>query len=336
MRLTMFATALGGALGLALTANAAFAQCDAGEMTIRFAHVTAEQGHPKGEAALLLQQRVNDELDGRACMEVYPSSSLFNDDDVLPAMLRGEVEMAAPSLSKFGAYTESLQLFDLPFLFEDILAVEEFQNSEAGQALKESMLDEGFLGLAFWHNGMKQFSANRPLIEPTDANGLRFRIQPSAVINAQMEAIGGTGIAMPFSAVYDALNSGEVDGQENTWSNIYTQSFHTVQDGVTESNHGIIDYLVVTSQDWWAGLEPDLRDDLAQILLEVTHERNRFAFELGELNKIRVRQDGVRIRTLDEETRALWIAALSPVWTQFEDEIGRDLIAAAEAAEGGF
>jgi len=332
MRFTVFAVALGGAL----TTSAAYAQCDSGEVLIRFAHVTAEQGHPKGEAALLLQQRVNAELDGRACMEVYPQSTLFNDDDVLPAMLRGEVEMAAPSLSKFGDYTASLQLFDLPFLFEDVMAVEEFQSSDAGQALKESMVDEGYLGLAFWHNGMKQFSANRPLIEPTDAEGLRFRIQPSAVINAQIEAIGGIGIAMPFSAVYAALESGEVDAQENTWSNIYTQSFHTVQDGVTESNHGIIDYLVVTSSDWWAGLQPDLREDLAQILLEVTHERNRFAFELGELNKIRVRQDGVRIRQLDAETRAHWVEALAPVWAQFEDEIGRDLIAAAEAAEGGF
>lgn len=323
------------ALTCALAGGTAVAECDAGEERIRFAHVTAEAGHPKGEAALLLAQRINGELDGRACMEVYPRSSLFNDDDVLPAMLRGEVEMAAPSLSKFGAYTDRLQLFDLPFLFEDILAVEEFQNSDAGQALKRSMVAEGLLGLEFWHNGMKQFSANRPLASPADAAGLRFRIQPSAVIDAQIRALGGEGIAMPFSAVYEALRSGEVDAQENTWSNIYTQSFHTVQDGVTESNHGIIDYLVVTSVAWWEGLDADLRADLAQILLEVTHERNRFAFELGELNKIRVRQDGVRIRRLSEDQRAEWVAALAPVWDSFAEEIGPDLIAAADAAEGG-
>ena len=331
MKMFWFAAALGGAL----QAGGAAAHCDPGEITIRFAHVTAEAGHPKGEAALLLAERVNAELDGRACMEVYPRSTLYNDDDVLPAMLRGDVEMAAPSLSKFGAYTDSLQLFDLPFLFEDILAVEEFQGSEAGQALKRSMVAEGLLGLEFWHNGMKQFSANRPLVEPSDAAGLRFRIQPSDVIDAQMRALGGEGIAMPFSAVYEALASGAVDGQENTWSNIYSESFHTVQDSVTESNHGIIDYLVVTSVAWWEGLEPGLRADLARILLEVTHERNRFAFELGELNKIRVRQDGVRIRTLDEATRALWVEALSPVWDEFEQEIGPELIEAADAAVGG-
>ncbi|SOH93064.1 C4-dicarboxylate-binding protein DctP [Monaibacterium marinum] len=331
MRAISYTVALAGVLAT----TSAMAQCDPGEEVIRFSHVTAEQGHPKGEAALLLQERVNNELDGRACMEVYPSSTLFNDDDVLPAMLRGEVEMAAPSLSKFSSYTQSLQLFDLPFLFEDMLAVEEFQNSDAGQALKESMVDEGLLGLEFWHNGMKQFSANRPLIQPSDAAGLRFRIQPSAILNAQIEALGATATPMPFSEVYAALESGGVDGQANSWSNIYTQSFHTVQDGVTESNHGILDYLVVTSTTWWDGLDPELRDDLAQILLEVTHERNRFAFELGELNKIRVRQDGVRIRRLDAETRAAWVSALAPVWAQFEDEIGLDLINAAEAAEGG-
>ncbi|WP_316014424.1 DctP family TRAP transporter solute-binding subunit [Roseobacter sp. HKCCA0434] len=325
-------------IGLVLAlgaAGGAAAQCDPGEERIRFSHVTAETGHPKGEAALLLAQRINEDLDGRACMEVYPRSSLFNDDDVLPAMLRGEVEMAAPSLSKFGAYTSQLQVFDLPFLFEDILAVEEFQYSPEGAALKLSMEGEGLIGLEFWHNGMKQFSANRPLQMPGDAEGLVFRIQPSAVLDAQMQALGAEGVPMPFSAVYDALEAGEVDAQENTWSNIYTQSFHTVQDGVTESNHGIIDYLVVTSADWWNGLDAGLRDDIAQILLEVTHERNRFAFELGELNKIRVRQDGSTIRALSEEERAAWVAALAPVWDQFRGEIGDDLIAAAERAEGG-
>nr|WP_230374370.1 DctP family TRAP transporter solute-binding subunit [Pontivivens ytuae] len=322
-------------LGFIALSTPVFAQCDPGEILIRFSHVTAETGHPKGEAALLLQTRVNEEMDGRACMEVYPRSQLFNDDDVLPAMLRGEVEMAAPSLSKFGAYTPQLQVFDLPFLFEDILAVEEFQNSDAGQELKESMVDDGLLGLEFWHNGMKQLSANVPLVDPADADGLKFRVQRSAVLMAQIEALGGEPFPMAFSAVFDALQSGDVDGQANTWSNIYTQGFHTVQDGVTETNHGIVDYLVVTSVEWWEGLQPDIREDLAQILLEVTHERNRFAFELGELNKIRVRQEGATIRILDDNEREAWVSALAPVYDQFRDEIGADLIQAAQAAEGG-
>ncbi|MEL7215673.1 MAG: DctP family TRAP transporter solute-binding subunit [Pseudomonadota bacterium] len=331
MRNLAFALCLAGLAG-----GAAQAACDPGEERIRFAHVTAERGHPKGEAALLLQQRVNTELQGRACMEVFPRSTLFNDDDVLPAMIRGEVEFAAPSLSKFEAYTTAFRVFDLPFMFEDIFAVEEFQASPEGQALKASMSDQGLLGLAFWHNGMKQFSANRPLLRPEDAQGLTFRIQPSPVLRAQVEALGGAGEAMPFSQVYEALASGRVDGQANTWSNIYTQSFHTVQDGITETNHGVIDYLVVVSDRWWNGLEPSLRDDLAQLVLEVTHERNRFAFELGELNRRNVLFEGGTVRELTPEERAAWVAALRPVWKQFSAGIGPELIAAAEAAEGGF
>ncbi|MBB5514417.1 C4-dicarboxylate-binding protein DctP [Rubricella aquisinus] len=325
-----------GLIAAILAPTLAIAACDPGEERIRFSHVTAAQGHPKGEAALLLEQRINRELNGRACMEVFARSTLFNDDDVLPAMLRGEVEMAAPSLSKFEAYTRKFRVFDLPFMFEDVFAVEEFQYSPEGEALKRSMEAQGLIGLEFWHNGMKQISATRPLISPTDAAGMKFRIQPSPVLNAQMEALGSAGVAMPFSAVYEALKNGEVQGQENTWSNIYTQSFHTVQDGVTETNHGIIDYLVVTSADWWNGLEPGLHADLAQILLEVTHERNRFAFEIGEMNRSRIMADGGVIRELTPEQRAEWVAAFAPVWDQFRGDIGDDLIAAAERAQGGF
>ncbi|RED18512.1 DctP family TRAP transporter solute-binding subunit [Pontivivens insulae] len=330
-------TWLVGAIAVAATLapQITHAACDPGEELIRFSHVTAESGHPKGEAATLLANRINTELDGRACMEVYPRSSLFNDDDVLDAMLRGDVEMAAPSLSKFEAYTLAFRIFDLPFLFEDILAVEEFQASPQGQEMLLAMSDQGLLGLGFWHNGMKQISANVPLERPSDAEGLMFRIQPSAVIAAQIAALGAESQAMPFSQVFDALESGQVDAQQNTWSNIYTQGFYLVQDGITETNHGIIDYLVVTSSDWWQGLDDGLRAELEQIILEVTHERNRFAFELGELARMRVRQDGGVIRRLDDAAREEWVAAFAPVWDQFRDEIGSDLIAAAQAAEGG-
>ena len=330
-----FLTSAAMALALAVTANTASAACDDGEIVIKFSHVTNTDKHPKGIAATLLEQRVNDEMNGKACMEVFPNSTLYNDNQVLEAMLQGDVQMAAPSLSKFEQFTKTFRLFDLPFMFKNIDAVDDFQASDNGQALLDSMQRRGLQGLAYWHNGMKQISANIPLELPTDAEGLVFRIQPSAVLAAQVEALGAEGRAMPFSQVYDALESGEVDAQANTWSNIYTQGFYLVQDGITETNHGIIDYLVVTSNDWWQGLEPDLRADLEQILLEVTHERNRFAFELGELNRINVRRDGGVIRQLDEDARSAWVAALTPVWDQFRDEIGDDLIAAAQAAEGG-
>ncbi len=190
---------------LAFTANAAFAACEDGEIVIKFSHVTNADKHPKGIAASLLQKRVNEEMNGKACMEVFPNSQLYNDDQVLEAMLAGDVQMAAPSLSKFEKFTKKFRLFDLPFMFDDVNAVDRFQNSEEGQNLKDSMRRRGLQGLAFWHNGMKQISANRPLIVPEDAAGLKFRVQPSDVLVAQMEALKANPQKMAFSEVYGAL-----------------------------------------------------------------------------------------------------------------------------------
>ncbi|MGB0497154.1 MAG: DctP family TRAP transporter solute-binding subunit [Rubricella sp.] len=324
------------AIAAGLGAAPALAECDPGEEVIRFAHVTAERGHPKGEAALLLSERINSELDGRACMIVYPNAELYDDDEALAALLSGDLEMAAPSLSKFEQYTLSFRIFDLPFLFEDIFAVEEFQQSEAGQSLLAPLEEAGLIGLEYWHNGMKQMSANVPLELPGDAEGLAFRVQASEVLIAQMEALGGEAVPMAFSQVRAALEDGTVDGQENTWSNIYSRGFYEVQDGVTETNHGILDYLVVTSAEWWNGLDPDLRADLEFMLLEVTHERNRFAYEINEMNRISIVQNGGVIRTLTAEQRAAWEEVFQPVWDQFEPQIGAELIEAARAAEGGF
>jgi len=257
-------------LTLACSANSALAACDAGEIVIKFSHVTNTDKHPKGIAATLLEQRVNDEMNGKACLEVFPNSTLYNDNQVLEALLQGDVQLAAPSLSKFEQFTKQFRIFDLPFMFKNINAVDEFQNSETGQAMKQSMKKRGLLGLAFWHNGMKQMSANVPLNVPSDANGLKFRVQNSDVLKAQMAAMGASPQPMAFSEVYGALQTGVVDGQENTWSNIYGKKFFEVQDGTTETDHGIIDYLVVTSTDFWDGLPADVRDQLATILDEVT------------------------------------------------------------------
>ncbi|MDJ0822774.1 MAG: DctP family TRAP transporter solute-binding subunit, partial [Paracoccaceae bacterium] len=243
---SLYMTAAAAAIAVS-GATGAMAGCEEGEIVIKFSHVTNTDRHPKGIAASLLQERVNEEMNGKACMEVFPQSSLYNDDQVLEAMLQGDVQMAAPSLSKFEQFTKTFRLFDLPFMFANIEAVDAFQNSETGQAMKESMTRRGLLGLAFWHNGMKQMSANVPLNLPTDADGLKFRVQNSDVLKAQMAALGGSPQPMAFSEVYGALQTGVVDGQENTWSNIYGQKFFEVQDGTTETNHGIIDYLVVTS-----------------------------------------------------------------------------------------
>ena len=225
------------------TANAA-SSCDDGEIVIKFSHVTNTDKHPKGIAASLLEKRVNEEMNGKACMEVFPNSTLYDDKKVLEAMLNGDVQMAAPSLSKFEKFTKKYRIFDLPFVFEDIDSVDRFQNSETGEKLKNSMVRRGLKGLAFWHNGMKQMSANRPLVMPEDASGLKFRVQASDVLVAQFEQLGANPQKMSFKEVYGGLQTKVIDGQENTWSNIYGKKFFEVQDGITETNHGVIDYLV--------------------------------------------------------------------------------------------
>ncbi|GAA6177994.1 DctP family TRAP transporter solute-binding subunit [Sulfitobacter pacificus] len=319
------------ALAMTVSAGAVAAACDDGEIVIKFSHVTNTDKHPKGIAASLLEQRVNDEMNGKACMEVFPNSTLYNDDQVLEALLQGDVQLAAPSLSKFEQFTKQFRIFDLPFMFKNIDAVDEFQNSETGQAMKEAMTRRGLLGLAFWHNGMKQMSANKPLNLPTDAAGLKFRVQNSDVLKAQMAAMGGSPQPMAFSEVYGALQTGVVDGQENTWSNIYGKKFFEVQDGVTETNHGIIDYLLVTSTDWLDSLDADVRDQLMTIVAEVTEARNSESTSVNAKAKQAILDAGGVVRELDAAQRDAWVATMKPVWEEFKDDVGQENIDAAQA-----
>jgi C4-dicarboxylate-binding protein DctP len=330
-----FLTTAAMALALGVTATAGFAACDEGEIVVKFAHVTNTDKHPKGIAATLLEQRVNDEMNGVMCMEVFPNSTLYNDNKVLEAMLQGDVQLAAPSLSKFEKFTKQFRLFDLPFMFKNIEAVDAFQAGADGQALLDSMQRRGLQGLAFWHNGMKQMSANKPLVAPTDANGLKFRVQSSDVLVAQMEAIGGSPQKMAFSEVYGALQQGVVDGQENTWSNIYGKKFFEVQDGVTETNHGIIDYLVVTSVDWLDSLEPAVRDQFMTILDEVSTMRNAEAFAVNEAARQSILDAGGTIVELNADQRQAWVDTMMPVWAQFAGDVGQDKIDAAQAINSG-
>ena len=327
-----FLTTAATALALTVTAGTtAMAACDEGEIVIKFSHVTNTDKHPKGIAASLLEQRVNDEMNGKACMEVFPNSTLYNDNKVLEAMLQGDVQLAAPSLSKFEKFTKQFRIFDLPFMFKDVNAVDAFQASDAGQGLLDSMQRRGLQGLAYWHNGMKQMSANVPLESPSDANGLKFRVQSSDVLVAQMEAIGGSPQKMAFSEVYGALQQGVVDGQENTWSNIYGKKFFEVQDGVTETNHGIIDYLVVANVDWLESLDADVRDQFLTILGEVTTTRNAESTAVNNAAKQSIIDAGGTIRSLNAEQRQEWVDTMRPVWDKFSDDVGQENIDAAQA-----
>jgi len=322
-------------LSVAALSTAAQAACDPGETVIKFAHVTNTDKHPKGIAATLLEQRVNDEMDGEMCMEVYPNSSLYDDNKVLEAMLNGDVQLAAPSLSKFEKFTKQFRIFDLPFMFTDIDAVDRFQAGPAGQKMLDSMQRRGLQGLGYWHNGMKQMSASRALEKPEDASGLKFRVQPSDVLVAQFEALGANPQKMAFKEVYGALQTKVIDGQENTWSNIYGKKFFEVQDGVTETNHGIIDYLLVTSTDFWDGLPDGQRDQLKAIIDEVTTTRNAASTAVNEENKQAVIKAGGTVRTLTAEQRTAWVDALKPVWKKFEGDVPADLVDAAQEANEG-
>ncbi len=311
--------------------SVASAACDDGEIVVKFSHVTNTDKHPKGIAATLLAERVNEEMNGTMCMEVFPNSTLYNDNKVLEAMLQGDVQLAAPSLSKFEKFTKQFRIFDLPFMFNNINAVEAFQASDAGQAMLDSMQRRGLQGLAYWHNGMKQMSANVPLVSPSDANGLKFRVQSSDVLVAQMEAIGGSPQKMAFSEVYGALQQGVVDGQENTWSNIYGKKFFEVQDGVTQTDHGIIDYLLVTNIDWLESLPDDVREQFLTIVAEVTETRNAESTAVNEEAKEAIIAAGGVVRQLTAEERMEWVEVMKPVWAKFADDVGQENIDAAQA-----
>jgi C4-dicarboxylate-binding protein DctP len=327
-----YMTVLAATAALGLVSAPAFAKCDKGEIVIKFSHVVAAKGHPKGEAAAKLAARINAEMNGKACMEVYPNSQLFDDDKVLEAMVLGDVQLAAPSLSKFEKYTKKYRLFDLPFLFTSMEAVDKFTSSKVGDKLLHAMDRVGLTGLAYWNNGLKQFSAKKPLLVPSDAKGLKFRVQTSDVAVAMIRAMGASAQKLAFKEVYGALQTGVVDGQENSWSNIYTQKFFEVQDGITETNHQLLSYLVVVSKDWLAGLKPDVRSQFLKIFNEVTKQANDGTEAINKAAKQKIIAAGGKVRQLTATQRAEWIKVMKPVWSKFEKDIGKDVIAAAVAA----
>ncbi len=301
-------------------------------IVIKFSHVVAENT-PKGQMANKFKELVEERLPGKVTVEVYPNSQLYGDNKVLEAMLLGDVQIAAPSLSKFEAYTPVLQLYDLPFLFKDMEAVERFQQSDTGQKLLLSMEDRGLTGLGYLHNGLKQMSANKPLRVPADADGLKFRVQASDVLAAQFEAVGALPVKKPFSEVFILLQTNAIDGQENTWSNIYSQKFFEVQPYITESNNGLLDYMVVTSTEFWKDLPDDIRSEVKAALDEALVYGNKIADDLNVEAKQKIKESGrSEILQLSDEERQKWVDAMKPVWKKFESDIGKDLIDAAAAS----
>ncbi|WP_010489932.1 DctP family TRAP transporter solute-binding subunit [Pseudomonas sp. S9] len=316
----------GFALAGALTAQAA------DPILIKFSHITADNT-PKGKGALLFKKLVDERLAGKVEVQVYSNSSLYGDGKEMEALMLNEVQMLAPAPSKLEQYTKQLQLFDMMFLFDNMAAAQRFQNSDKGKAMLKSMEDKGITGLAFWLNGMRQLTANKPLVKPSDARGLKFRVQPSDLQAAQYSALRAVPRKMSFAEIYQGLQTGVVNAQDNPWSNIYSQKFYEVQKYMIESDNAIGNYVLITNTKFWNSLPADIRSQLEEIVAEVTTEVKKKAAELNEQAKQAIIDSGkVEFITLTPEQRNAWRDAVSPAWKKFEAQIGSDVIEAAKAA----
>ena len=317
---------------LMLTGLAAALPAWAAPVEIKFSHVVAENT-PKGQMALKFKELAEARLPGKVNVKVYPNSQLYTDGAVLQALQLGDVEIAAPALSKFQKYNPQLQVFDLPFLFDDIAAVDRFQKGPQGQKLLNSMTSKMLVGLGYLHNGMKQLSSNDPIRVPADIAGKKFRIMTSDVLQAQYEAVHAIPLKKPFAEVFTLLQTRAIDGQESPWSNTYASKFFEVQKYVTETNHGLLDYLVVTSAEFWYGLPDDMRATLKQAMDEAIEYGNRIAADQDREDRQHIIDSAkTEVITITPEERQQWVNAMKPVWQMFEDDIGSDLIDAARQA----
>src|SRR6266480_2535356 len=246
-------------------------------VVIKFSHVVAENT-PKGKGSLKFKELAESRTQGRVKVEVYPNSQLFKDGEEMQMLQLGNVQMLAPSVSKFGPLgVREFEIFDLPYLFDNYDELHKVTAGPIGQALFRKLENKGIIGLAYWDNGFKVMSANKPLRTPADFRGLKMRIQSSKVLDAQMRALGATPQVMAFSEVYQALQTGVVDGTENPPSNMYTQKMHEVQQHATLSNHGYLGYAVIVNKKFWDALPADIRQGLEQAMAEATTYANDIA-----------------------------------------------------------
>ena len=294
---------------------------------IKFSHVVAPNT-PKGKGADKFKELAEKYTNGKVKVEVYPNSTLYKDKEELEALQLGAVQMLAPSNSKFGPIgIKDFEVFDLPFLLPNEAALHKVTEGPIGKAMLKKLDTKGMVGLAYWDNGFKEMSANKPLRVPADYKGLKFRIQSSKVLEAQFRALGAIPQVMAFSEVYQALQTGVVDGQENTPSNMYTQKFHEVQKYTTLTNHGYIGYVVVVNKNFWEGLPADVRGQLEKAMNEATVYANKIsetenAEALEEIKKSGKTQ--ILIPTAAE--MAEMQKAMDPLYAEMASRVGKQLI----------
>ncbi len=294
-------------------------------IVIKFSHVVATDT-PKGEAAEKFKQLAEKYSSGRVKVELYPNSQLYKDREEMEALQLGAVQMLAPSVSKFGPLgVREFEVFDLPYLFPDAETVDRVTDGEIGKSLLAKLESRGIKGLAYWDNGFKQFSANRPLREPSDFRGLKMRIQSSKVLEAMMRQLGALPQVMAFSEVYSALQQRVVDGTENPLSNLYTQKMHEVQSHLTISDHGCLVYAVIVNRKFWEALPADVRDQLEKAMRETTVYEREVAKKDNEDALAAVRASKkTEVYVLGVAERKRWREALLPVHAKFEQTVGRD------------
>ena len=296
-------------------------------IVIKFSHVVA-QDTPKGKGAEYFKKLAEERTKGRVKVEVYPNSQLYKDKEELEALQLGSVQMLAPSLAKFGPLgVREFEVFDLPYLFDTYEELHKVTEGPVGQALMRKLDSKGIIGLAYWDNGFKEMSANKPLRKPDDFKGLKMRIQSSKVIDMQMRALGANPQVMAFSEVYQALQTGVVDGTENPVSNLYTQKMHEVQKYLTLSDHGYLGYAVIVNKKFWEGLPADIRATLEQAMKEATKYTNNIAQQENDDALAKVKASGkTQIITLMPQEKLEWKKALIKVHRQSEERIPKDMI----------
>jgi C4-dicarboxylate-binding protein DctP len=299
---------------------------------IKFSHVVANDT-PKGKAAEKFKQLAEKYTSGRVKVELYPNSQLYKDREEMEALQRGAVQMLAPSVSKFGPLgVREFELFDLPYLIPDAETVDRVTDGDIGRNLFAKLGPKGLKGLAYWDNGFKQFSANRPLRRPEDFRGLKMRIQSSKVLEATMRELGALPQVMAFSEVYSALQQKVVDGTENPLSNLYTQKMYEVQSHLTISDHGCLVYAVITNLKFWEGLPADIRTQLEKAMAEATRYERDIAKKENDDALAAVKASGkTEVYVLSEAQRKAWKDALFPVQVKFESVVGKDNLAAIRA-----
>lgn len=302
-------------------------------IVIKFSHVV-DDNTPKGIAALEFKRLAEERTRGRVKVLVYPNSSLYKDREELEALQLGAVQMLAPSLAKFGQLgMRDFEVFDLPYIFPNRQVLKMVTQGEIGRELLNQLEDRGILGLAYWDNGFKVMSANTPIRLPEDLKGKRMRIQPSRVLEAQMEALGATPIPLAFSDVHTALETGLVDGTENPPSNLYSKKMHEVQKYVAVTNHGYLGYAVIVNRKFWNSLPADIRITLERCMIDATRKNDDEAEKLNAQALLKVKASkNTQVLMLNNSELEAWRKALEPVHRRMESRISKELISSIRKA----